>query len=189
MREGAEDAARTIASLLHIVAFGGFVDLGMELLLRASMTVRARVSLLAVARLAPFFAVFHVRAWCRTIFIFPGATSLVLAVVILWTSVTLPTEPRRSLTRLGLVVAQHIVRVLPLWILVHQVAFLIEDVRPVRRGVWIRVWIFQRLDLLDVVHGRTQIMITVREGAMWAILHTKSTCVGVMNAHACFIVA
>lgn len=66
MREGAEDAARTIASLLHIVAFGGFVDLGMELLLRASMAVRARVSLLAVARLAPFFAVFHVRAWCRT---------------------------------------------------------------------------------------------------------------------------
>lgn len=65
MREGAEDAAWAVASLLHIVAFGGFVDLRMELLLRTSMTVRACVSLLAVAWLTPFLAVFHVRAWRR----------------------------------------------------------------------------------------------------------------------------
>lgn len=63
MRKGAEDATRAIASLLYVVAFGGFVDLRMELLLRASMTVRARVPLLAVAWLAPFLAVFHVRTW------------------------------------------------------------------------------------------------------------------------------
>lgn len=66
MREGAKNATRTVASLLHVVALGGFVDLGMELLLRASMTVRARVSLLAVARFAPFLTVFHVRARRRT---------------------------------------------------------------------------------------------------------------------------
>lgn len=65
MREGAEDASRTIAGLLHIVALGGFVDFGVELLFRASMTVRARVPLLAVTRLAPFLAMFHIRAWCR----------------------------------------------------------------------------------------------------------------------------
>jgi len=66
MRKGAEDAARTVASLLHIVALGGFVDFGVKLLFRASMTVRARVPLLAVARLTPFLAVFHVRTWRRT---------------------------------------------------------------------------------------------------------------------------
>lgn len=65
MREGAEDAARAVTGLLHVVALGGLVDLGMELLLRASMAIRARVPLLAVARLAPFLPVLHVRAWCR----------------------------------------------------------------------------------------------------------------------------
>lgn len=63
MRESAEDAARTVASLLHVVTLGGFVDLRMELLFCASMTVRARISLFAIARLAPFLAVFHIRAW------------------------------------------------------------------------------------------------------------------------------
>lgn len=66
MRKGAEDATWAVASLLYVVAFGGFVDLGMKLLFRASMTVCARVPLLAVARLTPFLAVFHVRAWRRT---------------------------------------------------------------------------------------------------------------------------
>lgn len=66
MRESAKDSAWTIAGLLHIVAFGGFVDLRMELLFRPCMTIRARISLLAVARLAPFLAVFHIRTWSRS---------------------------------------------------------------------------------------------------------------------------
>lgn len=119
MREGAKDSAWTIAGLLHVVAFGGFVDLGMELLFRPCVTIRARVSLLAVPRLAPFLAVFHIWTWCRSIFVFPWTAPLILAVVILWTGVALSAQPRRSFARLGLVVAQHIIRVLPLWILVH----------------------------------------------------------------------
>lgn len=109
--------------------------------------------------------------------------------MILRAGVALPAEPRRSLARLGLVVAQHVVRVLPLWVLVHQVTLLVEDVRPVRRGIRIRVRILQRLDLLDVVHGRAQVVIAVRERAMRPILHAKPTGVGVVHAHARLVVA
>lgn len=123
------------------------------------------------------------------IFILPRAAPLVLAVVILRTGVALPAEPRRSLARLGLVVAQHVIRVLPFRVLVHQVALLVEYVRPVRRGIRIRVRILQRLDLLDVVHGRAQVVIAVREGAMRAILHAKATGVRVVHAHARLVVA
>lgn len=73
MRESAKDSAWTIAGLLHVVAFGRFVNLGMELLFRPCVTIRARISLFAVARLAPFLAVFHIRAWrrsnCRQIYL------------------------------------------------------------------------------------------------------------------------
>lgn len=123
------------------------------------------------------------------IFILPRAAPLVLAVVILRTGIALPAEPRWSLARLGLVVAQHVIRVLPLRVLVHEVTLLVEYVRPVRRGVRVRVRILQCLNLLDVVHGRAQVVIAVRESAMRAILHAKSTCVGVMDAHACLVVA
>lgn len=131
MREGAKDSAWTIAGLLHVVAFGGFVNLGMELLFRPCVTIRARISLFAVAWLAPFLAVFHIRAWRRSIFVFPWTAPLILAVVILRTGVALPTQPRRSLARLCLVIAEHIIRVLPLWILVHQISLLVEYIRPV----------------------------------------------------------
>lgn len=109
--------------------------------------------------------------------------------MILRTGVALSTEPRRSLARLGLVVAQHVVRVLPLRVLIHQVTLFVKYVRSVRRGVWIRIRILQRLDLLNVVHGRAQIVIAVCKGAMRAILHAKSTGVGVVHAHARLVVA
>ena len=64
--KGAEYAAGTVAGLLDVVALGRLVDLRVELLLGARVTVDAVVALVAVARLAPFLAVLHVRAWCRT---------------------------------------------------------------------------------------------------------------------------
>lgn len=67
MRKGAEDSTGAVASLLHVVALGRLVDLGMELLLGTRVTVRTRVALLAVAGLAPFLAVLHVRAWRRSV--------------------------------------------------------------------------------------------------------------------------
>lgn len=123
------------------------------------------------------------------ILILPWTAPLVFAVMILRTGVALPTEPRRSLARLGLVVAQHVVRVLPFRVLVHQVALLVEYVRPIRRGIRIGVRILQRLNLLNVVHGWAQVVIAVCEGAMRAILHAKSTSVGVVHAHARLVVA
>lgn len=103
--------------------------------------------------------------------------------MILGTSVALPTQTRWSLARLGFIIAQHVIRVLPLWILVHQIALLVEYVRPVGRGIRIRIRIFQRLYLLDVVNGRAQIMIAVRKSAMRPILYTEPTRIGVMHAH------
>lgn len=62
MCKGTEDSARTIASLLHVIAFSRLVDLRMELLFRTCVTIRARIALFAVTWFTPFFAVFHVRA-------------------------------------------------------------------------------------------------------------------------------
>lgn len=62
VREGAEEPARAVARLLHVVALGGLVYLGVELLLGARVAVPAAVARLAVGGLAPLLAVLHVGA-------------------------------------------------------------------------------------------------------------------------------
>lgn len=62
----AENTTWTVSGLLNVVALGTFVDLRMELLLCASVTIATLVAGFAIARLAPFFAVFHTRAWGRS---------------------------------------------------------------------------------------------------------------------------
>jgi hypothetical protein len=49
-----ERSSRTVASLLDVVALGGFVDFRVELLLGPCMTVRAGVALIAVGGVSPF---------------------------------------------------------------------------------------------------------------------------------------
>lgn len=63
VRKSTEDTARTVASLLYIVAFCGLVDFRMKLLFGASVTVLAIVTGLTVARLAPFLSVLDIGAW------------------------------------------------------------------------------------------------------------------------------
>lgn len=72
MCESTEDSAWTITSLLHVIAFRGFINFRVELLLGTRVTVRTSVSLLAVTRLTPFLAVFHVRTWRRTVIPIPA---------------------------------------------------------------------------------------------------------------------
>ena len=64
MGEGAENAPRAVARLLHVVALGRLVDLRVELLLGPRVAVDAIVALVAVPRLAPFLAVLHIGTGC-----------------------------------------------------------------------------------------------------------------------------
>lgn len=78
VREGTEEAARAVAGLLHVVTLGGLVNLGMELLLGARMTVAAAIARLTVAGLAPLLAVLHVWTRRTAIFIFPRRSTFIL---------------------------------------------------------------------------------------------------------------
>lgn len=64
MSKSTEDSSRTVSSLLNVVTFTTFVNFWMKLLLSASVAILTGVSTLAVARLAPFITVLHVRT-CR----------------------------------------------------------------------------------------------------------------------------
>lgn len=71
MRKGTKEPPGAVAGLLHIVALGGLVYLGVELLLGACVAVPAAVPGLAVTRLPPLLTVLHVWTWSATVFIFP----------------------------------------------------------------------------------------------------------------------
>ena len=71
MGERAEGASRTVARLLHVVAFGGFVDFRVELLVGAGVTVLTVVDLLAVCRVSPLVTYLDIGAWS-----WPGGTKL-----------------------------------------------------------------------------------------------------------------
>lgn len=76
----------------------------MKLLFSSSVTVLAVVSSLAVIGFAPLLAVLDVGTGRRSVLEFAGTSALVLAIVILGTGVSLPTETRRPLARLRFVV-------------------------------------------------------------------------------------
>lgn len=67
MGERAKHAARTIAGDLHVIALGRLVDLRMELLFGARVTILTVVAGLAVGRFAPLLAMFDVRTRRRAV--------------------------------------------------------------------------------------------------------------------------
>lgn len=71
MCECAEEAARAVAGLLHVVALGGLVYLRVELLLGARVAVAAAVPHLAVAGLAPLLRVLHAGARRAAVLVLP----------------------------------------------------------------------------------------------------------------------
>lgn len=78
MGECAEEAARTVARLLHVVTLGGLVYLGVELLLGARVAVCAGVARLAVGGLPPLLAVLHVGARRAPVFELARRSPLIL---------------------------------------------------------------------------------------------------------------
>lgn len=66
MCKSTEDTTRTVTRLLDIIALCRLVNLGMELLLGTSMTIRAGIALLTISRLTPFFSMLHVWTRCRS---------------------------------------------------------------------------------------------------------------------------
>lgn len=184
-----EDGPGTVARLLNVVAFGGLVDLRMELLLRPGVAVLAAIARLAIRRLAPLLAVLHIGTGRGPVLVLPWAAPLVLAVVILGTRVALPTEARWSLTWLRLVIGEYVVCVLPLRILIHQITLLVQGIRAVQSTVHSVLGILQCLQLFDVEHGRSLILRSMGKRTVVAILYTVATRIGIVDAHACFVVA
>lgn len=109
--------------------------------------------------------------------------------MILRTRIALAAQARRTLARLRLVVGQHIVGVRPLGILAQQIALLVERVGRVQRIQAVRVDRLRRFHLFDVEHWRPLVVEAVRERTVVAVLDAVAACVGVVHAHARFVVA
>jgi hypothetical protein len=94
--------------------------------------------------------------------------------------VALAAEARRLLARLRLVVGEHVGRVKPLGVVVQQTALLVQAVR----AETVLVARLLHLPLLTaVVHRRAQVVGSVREGAVRAVLDAVAAVVGVVDAH------
>jgi hypothetical protein len=197
MRKRTKNTPRTIARLLHIVALGRLVNLRMKLLFGARMTVLTILARLTVVGFAPLLAVLHIRTRRRTVLELARTASLVFAVVVLRTRIALSAETRRSFARFGFVVGQHIVGVLPLGILVHEVALFVEDVgSPIGHiaiaagdGFGAVFGTLECFDLFDVVDGRTLVVDAVGECTVGAVFDAVAARVCVMYTHTCFVVS
>jgi len=122
------------------------------------------------------------------VLVLPGRASFVLAVVVLWTSVSLAAQARWSLARLCLVVGQHVVGVLPLGILVHQIAFLVQGIQSIS-AIQGALCILQGLQLFYIIDRWALVLHSVGKGAVKSVLDAVPAAVGVVDAHACLIVA
>lgn len=178
--ESAEGSSRAVARVLHVVAFGRFVNLRVELLFRSRVAVLAIVAGLAVRRVAPFVTRFYVRTWSRSVLVLLGTPSFVLIVVKLRAGIALPAQPGWFLAGFRLVVGQNVGGVQPLGVVVQETPFFVEAVRT--RQV-IGVTVLNGLQLPDIVNGRSQIICAVRERAMGAVLDAEAAVVGVVDAH------
>lgn len=188
MSESAENGPRTISSLLNIVALGRLVDLRVKLLFSTGVTVLTIVTSFAVSWFTPFLTMLYTGTRCRSVLIFSGTASFVLAIVVLRTGIALSAESWGPFTWFCLVVGQNVVCVLPLRVFIHQIPLFVQHVGSVHRfpAGFGRL---HGLQLLDVVHWRTLIVDAVGECTVVAIFDAIATGIGVVNAHACFVVA
>lgn len=188
MGECTENATRTIARLLYIIAFGWFINFRMKLLFGTCMTILAIIAGLTIGWFAPFFAVLYIRTRCWSIFKFTRTSPLILAIMILWTRVALSTQARWPFARFRFIIGQYIVGVLPLWILVHQAALFVKGIWAICRFA-IYFGILSSFNFFNIVYGWALIMSTVRKCTMMAIFYTIAAWIGVMHTHARFIIA
>ena len=90
MCEGTECSSGAVAGVDDVIAFGGLVDLGVELLLRPGVTVLAGVPRVAIDRVPPLVRRLDRGTRSRSVLVLLGASSSILVVVELGAGVSLP---------------------------------------------------------------------------------------------------
>ena len=167
MSKCTECAPRAIACVLDIITLRRLVDLGVKLLLCASVTILAVVSTITVGGVAPLVSTLHGRTRGGPVLVLLGAPPPVFVVVELRTGVALSAQSRWFLAGLSFVVGQDVGRVQPLGVVVQQRPLLVETV-----GSQLVVLAVHHLPLLPaVVHWWSEIIGTVRECTMRAIFN------------------
>lgn len=111
--------------------------------------------------------------------------------MILWTRVALATESWGSFALLGLVVTEHIIRVLPPGVFTDCVAVLVEIGHQDTVGVDLASILTKNLPLNfpDVVHGVSEVVQAVRERTVRPVLNAVAAGVRVIDADSRFVIA
>ena len=170
MSKCTEGAPGAIACVLDIITLRRLVDLGVKLLLCASVTILAVVSTITVGGVSPLVSTLDGRTRGGPVLVLLGAPPPVFVVVELRTGVALSAQSRWFLARLRLVVGQDVGRVQPLGVVVQQRPLLVEAVG----AELVLAAVHQLARLAAVVHRRPEIVGAVSEGAVGAVLHAVS---------------
>ena len=118
MSKCTECAPGAIACVLDIITLRRLVDLGVKLLLCASVTILAVVSTITVGGVSPLVSTLHCGTRGGSVLVLLRTPSPVFVVVELRTGVALSAQSRWFLARLRLVVGQDVGRVQPLGVVV-----------------------------------------------------------------------
>ena len=128
MSKCTEGAPGAIACVLDIITLRRLVDLGVKLLLCASVTILAVVSTITVGGVSPLVSTLHGGTGGGPVLVLLRAPPPVFVVVELRTGVALSAQSRWFLARLRLVVGEHVGRVQPLGVVVQQASLLVQAV-------------------------------------------------------------
>ena len=171
MSKCTECAPGAIACVLDIITLGGLVDLGVKLLLCASVTVLAVVSTITVGGVSPLVSTLHGRTGCGPVLVLLRTPPPVFVVVELRTGVALSAQSRWFLAGLSFVVGQHVGGVQPLGVVIEQGPLLVQTV-----GSQLVIVAVHHLPLLPAVVDRwSEIIGTVRECTMRAIFNAVTS--------------
>ena len=173
MSKCTECAPGAIACVLDIITLRRLVDLGVKLLLGASVTILAVVSTITVGGVSPLVSTLHGRTGGGPVLVLLGAPPPVFVVVELRTGVALSAQSRWFLARLSFVVRQDVRRVQPLGVVIEQRPLLVQAVGPELVIVAVN-----HLPLLPaVVHWWSEIICTVCECTMGAIFDAVTSAI------------
>ena len=171
MSKCTECAPGAIACVLDIITLRRLVDLGVKLLLGASVTILAVVSTITVGGVSPLVSTLHGRTGGGPVLVLLGAPPPVFVVVELRTGVALSAQSRWFLAGLSFVVGQDVGRVQPLGVVIEQRPLPVQTV-----GSQLVVVAVHHLPLLPaVVHRWSEIIGTVCECTMRAIFNAVTS--------------
>ena len=171
MSKCTECAPGAIACVLDIITLRRLVDLGVKLLLGASVTILTVVSTITVGGVAPLVSTLHGRTGGGPVLVLLGAPPPVFVVVELRTGVALSAQSRWFLAGLSFVVGQHVSGVQPLGVVIEQGPLLVQTV-----GSQLVIVTVHHLPLLPaVVHWWSEIIGPVCECTMRAIFNAVTS--------------